>query len=187
MRYFGNYRLSIIGLTAPVIVLGAVAFAIIKLSKKLKSDRFGKKTVLILCTLCVIVSCVLSFCTVIFVNNRRIHKIDPDKVEKITFWADGIGLRGEQELNEQDAETIIIMYNESKYSGKGIGDGGTPEFGITVYFTNGNTLRLSQFHIGDRDFEMSYTNANGKKEDWFYVKNQDIYNYVFKMVTDGGK
>lgn len=153
----------------------------------MKENQFTKKTVLKFSIIGAIALCIMTLCIYLYLDYTNIHKIDPDKVEKITFWADGIGLRGEQELNAQDAETVIILYNESEHSGKGIGDGGTPEFGITVYFTNGNTLRLSQFHIGDRDLEISFRDANGKKEDWFYVKNQDLYDFILKMVNDARK
>lgn len=144
-----------------------------------------KKKVFIISILGAIALCVLTLCVLLFAKHINMYKIDSDQVEKITIWyylSDG-----EQELNAHDAETFIKLFNKAKYGGQGTGEGGTPEYGLVVYYVDGSYLRINDFRRMGRNFEVSLHDANGHKKDWYYMNSQDLYEFVSEMVNHAGE
>ena len=128
------------------------------------------KTVRIVSALCIAALCVL-----LFASWRGAHQIDPVRVEKIVIsfnQAEGY------ELTAAESAAFIKSYNTSAYAGEGTGEGGTPEFGITVHFRDGSILRVNDFSAMGRNFEVSLRDAAGDKKAWYYVNSEELYAFV---------
>ncbi len=139
--------------------------------------------ILIIVIFCAIIFGILAFCILRYIDLNTMKKIDPDQVEKITIW----GYKFEtQELNASDAETFIKLYNESKFRGRE-DIGTTPDFGVTVYFIDGAYLRINDFSTIDRNFEVTFYKANGEQKKWYFINNQELYEFVSGLVTDSDK
>ncbi|MCH5183882.1 MAG: hypothetical protein J1E00_06875 [Oscillospiraceae bacterium] len=138
-----------------------------------------KRTVAIIASISLVI--LLSLCTFLVIKHMNRHKIDSDQVEKITVWSHSFD---EQELNVRDTETFIKLYNKAKYGGKATGEGGTPEYGVDVYFVDGSRLVINQFGYVGHDFKVALYDANGPKNDWYYVDSQDLYEFVSEIITN---
>lgn len=123
---------------------------------------------------------ILVLCISIFVNDIKIHKLYPDQVVAIEVWP-------HCKLNAEDTEAFIKLYNKSKYKGEGTGEGGTPEYGAAVCFADGTFLLINEFGSPERDFEVFFREADGKKKDWYYVNNQDLREFLLEKVSDSDK
>lgn len=138
-----------------------------------------KRTVAIIASISLVI--LLSLCTFLVIKHMNRHKIDSDRVEKITVWSHSFE---EQELNTRDTETFIKLYNKAKYGGEATGEGGTPEYGVHVYFVDGARLVINQFGYVGHDFEVALYDANGPQNDWYYVDSQDLYKFVSEIITN---
>lgn len=132
---------------------------------------------LILPVLFVIISCVS-----LFTACQKIERIEENQVEKIVVWSQ---YAEEYELSADDSARFIELYNSSKYSGKGTGEGGTPKFGIYVYFRDGARLRVNDFDGLGKDFEVSLYNSDGASKAWYYINSEELYNFVSELADKG--
>ena len=108
---------------------------------------------------------------------RKLEKIDADLVEKIVLWEHsppGIPLTAEESAK------FIELYNASEYDGKPTGEGGTPDFGIMVYFTDGTCLHANDFY---GRLEAWITNPEGHTQDDFYIRSQELYAFVSELAA----
>ena len=135
-----------------------------------------KKKIIVLSIFAAVILCVATLCVSVLIYKNSFPKISPDKVEKVVIWVDGP--TKDKELNPQETDALIKMYNDSKYAGNGRGDGGTPQVQAIVYFTDGSVLRISEFRLIDRDIEVSLSNKNGIKKRWFYINNRELLDYL---------
>ena len=108
---------------------------------------------------------------------QKIQKVEKNQVEKITAWTHNTV---KYELNEEDSAKFIELYNVSKYEGKGTGEGGTPNFGITVYFFDGAYLRVNDFY---GKLEVWLYDADGDEKEWYYISGNELYNYVSELAN----
>ena len=108
---------------------------------------------------------------------QKIQKVEKNQVEKITAWTHNTV---KYELNEEDSAKFIELYNVSKYEGKGTGEGGTPNFGITVYFFDGAYLRVNDFY---GKLEVWLYDADGDEKEWYYISSNELYNYVSELAN----
>lgn len=113
----------------------------------------------------------------------RFPQITTDKVDRISAWVQGAG--GERQLNAEETETLIALFNKSRYEREGTGEGGTPEYGVTVYDQNGAVLTINDFHSLDLDFEVTLRNADGERESWCYVNNEELEIYLTELLGLG--
>ena len=141
-----------------------------------------KRTVAIISSIVLVI--LLSLCTFLVIKHMNRHKIDSDRVEKITFWSYSFD---EQEMNAHDTETFIKLYNKAKYGGEATGEGGTPEYGVNVYFIDGTRLIIYPFGSVRHDFEVALYDANEPENDWYYVDSQDLYQFVSEIITNANQ
>ena len=87
------------------------------------------------------------WCVTLFTACQKINRIEMSQVEKIVVWAENTE---EYEVTAADSARFVELYNSSKYEGKGTGEGGTPEFGIRVYFHTGEYLCVNDFLASSR-------------------------------------
>lgn len=113
----------------------------------------------------------------------RFPQITDDKVDRISAWVQGAD--GERQLNAEETETLIALFNKSRYGREGAGEGGTPEYGVTVYDQNGAVLTINDFHSTGHDFEVTLRNADGERESWCYVNNEDLEIYLIELLGLG--
>ena len=101
---------------------------------------------------------------------RRFPTIDAEKVEKISIWGHG----SQRELNDDEVDRFIRLYNSSRYRGEGNEEvGTTPEFGVYVYFFDGAVLAVNDFRCTGDDFEV-YLYRQDQRFAWCYVDNQAL-------------
>ena len=104
--------------------------------------------------------------------------IEENQVEKIVAWV--IDSEKEHELSSDEANKFIELFNTSKYEGKSTGEGGTPEFGISVYFSDGAYLLANDFD-GLRKFEVSFHKADGGQRSSYYISSEELYAFAAEM------
>lgn len=131
------------------------------------------KTVTIVAALFVAILCVS-----LFTACNKIDKIEETQVDKVVVWSFGNETR---KMNLDDTARFIELYNSSEYAGKGTGEGGTPEFGIHVYFSNGTRLDLNDFNGLGKDFEVSIRNAGGNRTAWYYINSEELRTFVSEL------
>lgn len=96
-------------------------------------------------------------------------------MERIEFWHQfGEGF----ELNAEDSARFIELFNASKYEGKGTGEGGTPDFGIRVYFRDGTSLSATDF---SGKLEVSIFSADAEKKAWYYLSSNELYAFLLEL------
>lgn len=109
---------------------------------------------------------------------QRSPKIDPEQVDTISVWVHTV----QWKMTSGDVDKFINLYNASKYRGEGTGEGGTPAFGVEVYFVDGSELHINDFQAMGRDFEVTFFDANGERTAWYYINNHALLEYLCKMV-----
>ena len=144
-----------------------------------------KKKIIVLSIFVAVILCIATVCVSVLIYKNSFSKISPDKVEKVVVWVDGP--TKDKELNTEETEALIKMYNGSKYAGNGKGDGGTPQVQAIVYFTDGSVLRISEFGLIDRDIEVTLRSKNGIEKRWFYLNNQELLDYLTSFCAQGEK
>lgn len=113
----------------------------------------------------------------------RFPQITADKVDRISAWVQGAD--GERQLNAEETETLIALFNKSRYKGEVPWEGGTLKYGVTVYYQNGAVLTINDFHSTGHDFEVTLRNADGERESWCYVNNEDLEIYLTELLGLG--
>lgn len=107
--------------------------------------------------------------------NAHYKTVDVGTVTSASVWT----YDGRYELNDEELAELIKLYNSSRYKGKATGDGGTPEFGASISFENGEELCVNEFGGKYGDFEAFY---NAKKA--FYIDNEELLSFVEKLCED---
>ena len=108
---------------------------------------------------------------------QRFPKIDPEQVDTVSVWVH----TSQWNMTSSDVDKFINLYNASKYKGEGTGEGGTPAFGVEVYFVDGSELHIHDFQAMGRDFEVTFFDASGERTAWYYINNQALLEYLCKM------
>jgi len=62
-------------------------------------------------------------------------------VKKAVVWTH----QPENQLTEDEVLKIIEEYNKSKYGRRATGEGGTPDFGLIIFFKNGQKTLVNDF------------------------------------------
>lgn len=121
---------------------------------------------------------IVVLCVSLFTACNKIEIIEENQVEKIV--ARVINNEKEYEMTSDEAKKFIELFNTSKYEGKSTGEGGTPEFGISVYFSDGSYLLANEFD-GSRKFEVYTSKANGVQSRCYYVSSEELYAFAAEM------
>ena len=120
---------------------------------------------------------IVTLCVSLFTACRKMERIEEDQVDKILVWVQNTE---EYELTANDSARFIELYNSSKYEGKGTGEGGTPKFGIYVYFRDGSHLCTNDFF---GELEVSLYSADGNKKAWYYISSEELYPFVSELAN----
>ncbi len=121
---------------------------------------------------------IVVLCVSLFTACNKIERIEENQVEKIV--ARVVNSEKECELTSDDTKKFIELFNTSKYEGKSTGEGGTPEFGISVYFSDGAYLLVNDFD-GLRKFEVSFCKANGVQQHSYYISSEELYAFAAEL------
>lgn len=122
---------------------------------------------------------IVVLCVSLFTACNKIEIIEENQVEKIV--ARVINNEKEYEMTSDEAKKFIKLFNTSKYEGKSTGEGGTPEFGISVYFSDGSYLLANEFD-GLRKFEVFFCKADGTQQSGYYISSEELYVFAEEMV-----
>jgi hypothetical protein len=95
--------------------------------------------------------------------------IDYDNVEKAVVWSH----QSEYQLTEDETSKVIEEYNKSKYGGRATGEGGTPDFGLSIFFEDGQEAWVNDFSSGVMEV------YHNKKV--FYLENENLYYLIKKL------
>ena len=123
---------------------------------------------------------IVILCMSLFTACQKVAQIEANEVERIAVWTQ---ITEECELNADDSAKFIELFNSSKYEGKGTGEGGTPEFGICVYFRDGIYLLVNDFCFAGRDFEVSLRDSDGNTKAWYYLSSEELYTFVSELAN----
>ena len=123
---------------------------------------------------------IVGLCVSLFSACQRVERIEANQVKRITVWTQ---ITEECELNADDSAKFIALFNSSKYEGKGTGEGGTPEFGICVYFCDGTYLLVNDFGCLGKDFEVSLRDSDGNDKEWYYLSSEELYTFVSELAN----
>ena len=107
-------------------------------------------------------------------NNNPLSEIALKKVASIELWCNDPFTK--VELNAEEIETFVKLYNASQYQGEGTGVGGTPVFGATVYYEDGSAFCINEFN-GTADLEVTF-HSSTKQGAWCYVNNPELLTYM---------
>lgn len=121
---------------------------------------------------------IVVLCVSLFTACNKIDRIEENQVEKIV--ARVVNSEKEYELTSDDTKKFIELFNTSKYEGKSTGEGGTPEFGISVYFSVGAYLLVNEFD-GLRKFEVFFCKADGTQQHSYYISSEELYAFAEEM------
>ena len=121
---------------------------------------------------------IVVLCVSLFTACNKIERIEENQVEKII--ARVVNSEKEYEITSDDVKKFIELFNASKYEGKSTGEGGTPEFGISVYFSDGAYLLVNDFD-GTRKFEVSFCKADGTQQHSYYISSEKLYTFAAGM------
>lgn len=124
---------------------------------------------------------IIILCVSLFAACQKMEQFETNQVEKIVVWAQHTE---EYELNADDSARFIELYNSSKYGGKGTGEGGTPEFGVTVYFHDGTFMRANDFSAASGDFEITLHDSDGNRKAWYYISSKELYAFVSELLDE---
>lgn len=133
------------------------------------------KIVFVVCALCI-----AALCLVLFVHWRNLHKIDADQVEKIQLG--NTCHQSVEVLNAEDTAKFIELFNFAKYAGKANGEGGTPDWTVSVYYRDGSYLTISEFGSAGSTCEVTLRNADRGKKVWYYVKSEELRAFILEMM-----
>ena len=128
---------------------------------------------------------IVVLCISLFTACNKIESIEENQVEKIVAW---IYVNGEKEyeMTSDDTKKFIELFNTSKYEGKSTGEGGTPEFGVRVYFSDGACLVVNDF-CGLSKFEVGFHKADGGQRSSYYISSEEFYAFTAEMVDKAQK
>ena len=122
---------------------------------------------------------IVALCLSLFAACNKMDSIEENQVEKIVAWV--IDSEKEYELSLDEANKFIELFNAANYEGKSTGEGGTPQFGIRVYFSDGAYLQVNDFD-GLRKLEVYAGKANGIQSRCYYVSSKELYALAAEMV-----
>ncbi len=121
---------------------------------------------------------IVALCVSLFTACNKMDSIEENQVEKIEAWV--INNEEEYELSADESKKFIELFNTANYEGKSTGEGGTPQFGIRVYFSDGAYLHVNDF-AGVHKFEVYASEANGSQSRCYYVSSEELYTFAAEM------
>ena len=89
-------------------------------------------------------------------------------VESATVWTH----ESQRNLTEDEISEFLEQYNSSKYGGKSTGEGGTPDFGISITLNDGNEILVNDF------YGKAEVYADKKS---FYLENEELYELIKRI------
>lgn len=107
---------------------------------------------------------------------QKNQRIESNQIEKIVAWTHNTA---EYTLSEDDFAKFIELYNAAQYGGKATGEGGTPDFGIIVYFSDGTYLRVNDFY-GKLEVGLD---KGSNKEAWYYISSNELYTFMAELAN----
>ena len=122
---------------------------------------------------------IVALCVSMFTSCNKIESIEENQVEKIVAWV--VNGEKEYEMTSDEAKEFIELFNASKHEGKSTGEGGTPQFGISIYFSDGAYLLVNDFD-GLHRFEVSFCKADGTQQHISYISSEELYIFAAEMV-----
>lgn len=120
---------------------------------------------------------ILSLCSC---SLKRYPTIEAEQVESIFLWEH----TSCWEMDPDQSEKFLKLYNRSWYKGKGTGEGGTPGFGVKIHFVDGAVWYINDFQTMGRDFEVGLFEDDQRKA-WFYLNNQALLDYLIDDLGAG--
>ena len=121
---------------------------------------------------------IVVLCVSLFAACNKIESIEENQVGKIDAWV--INSKEEYKLSSDEAKKFIDLFNAASYEGKSTGEGGTPQFGIRVYFSDGAYLQVNDFD-GSSKFEVYTSKANGVQSRCYYVSSEELYAFAAEL------
>lgn len=110
--------------------------------------------------------CIVILCVSLFAYWRSLHRITPDQVVKIS--APG------GQLDAEETEQFLKLFNAAKYKGKDIEYGTTSDAGFSVYLQNETIIRIEAY--GNDSFWVHPVIAGHHvKDDSYYIESKELY------------
>ena len=123
--------------------------------------------------------CITVLCFSFFACSKSLDSIDASRVEKVFLRNHD----GEYELTEEESKRLIELYNASYYEGEATGGGGTPDFGVSIYFNDQIQFQVNEFAGGAANgsvFEVFWIGIPFGSA--FYVKNDEMYSFIKELI-----
>ena len=121
---------------------------------------------------------IVALCVSLFTACNKMDSIEENQVEKIVAWV--IDSEKEYELSADETKKFIELFNTASYEGKSTGEGGTPEFGVRVYYSDGACLVVNDF-CGLSKFEVAFRKADGGQRSGYYISSEELYAFVAEV------
>ena len=125
---------------------------------------------LILSVLCIIVLCVS-----LFSRCGRFYWISADQVKSIIF---SVNHSPGYDLNEEDSEMFIKLFNSAKYKGTDIGYSTTPVCRIEVNYYDGSTLLIYEY--GDHNYSVSFDSGDDQVK--YFLSSEELDAFVWELI-----
>ncbi len=94
--------------------------------------------------------------------------LTPDDVESAMIWTH----ESQRDMTEDEISKVLEKYNSSEYGGKATGEGGTPDFGISMQLSDGKEIWINDFYGKVEVYA-------GKKS--FYLENTELYELIKRI------
>lgn len=114
-------------------------------------------------------SIILMFSLLILLTGCNSYStISLNDIESAMIWTN----ESQRDMTEDEVSKVLEQYNSSEYSGKATGEGGTPDFGISISLNDGKEIFINDFY--------------GKVEVYadkksFYLKNEELYELIKRI------
>jgi hypothetical protein len=113
-----------------------------------------KRSIILMCsTLILLIGC------------NPYSEITQDDVETAMIWTHEL----QRDMTDDEISQFLKQYNSSEYGGKSTGEGGTPDFGVSITLTDGKEIWVNDF------YGKVEVMANKKN---FYLENEELYELV---------
>lgn len=130
--------------------------------------------------------CLAAFCLCLSACTKQTHQIDAENVEKVTLYVgdppldmlksrtDGV------ELNAQDRDKLIKLYNEAPYAGTDRDDSPSPIYACVITLRNGSIIKFDKRH--NNDFWLVYSEDGITSKDSYYIQSNELKLFLTNLV-----
>ncbi|MBQ8580116.1 MAG: hypothetical protein IJ448_05425 [Oscillospiraceae bacterium] len=103
--------------------------------------------------------------------------VDPNQVERVELYTSDHSTAANITLTEDEAETLLKLYNRSRHAGEVTAEPGCDGYRFTVYLKDGSSFAVSQ----GLWIKMIVRQKSAGEYEEYYVASQSLVNYIHAL------